>query len=107
MPRSAKQTSSETIPATLVIEEIDYLKQILEQSLTVYRAKMDADLEELRKAVVKCSQEGSLTARQLRDLRDMLTLCRTLRIKPEKGRRKDLKAIESLIEQLQLVTENW
>ncbi|HEY5893029.1 MAG TPA: hypothetical protein VIT91_07340 [Chthoniobacterales bacterium] len=102
-----KNSSSETIPATLVIEELDYLKRSFDQTLAAYAAKVHTDLGALREAVVKCSQEPSLTARQVRDLRDMLILCRSIRVKPEKGRRKDLKTIESLIEQLQLVTENW
>jgi hypothetical protein len=37
----------------------------------------------------------------------MITLCRTLDIKPEKGRRKDLKKIDSLIDELNLMVENW
>jgi hypothetical protein len=37
----------------------------------------------------------------------MLTLCRTLELKPEKGRRKDLKKIDSLIGELLLMVKNW
>ena len=44
---------------------------------------------------------------QIRDLRDMLTLCRTLDLKPEKGRRKDLKKIDSLLEELHLMIKSW
>lgn len=37
----------------------------------------------------------------------MLALCRSLDLRPEKGRRKDLKKIEALIEELRLLTEQW
>ena len=37
----------------------------------------------------------------------MLTLLRTLEVKPEAGRRKDLKKIESLVEDLRLLSERW
>ena len=44
---------------------------------------------------------------EIHDLRDMLTLLRTLEIKPEAGRRKDLKKIETLVEDLRLLSERW
>ena len=44
---------------------------------------------------------------EIHDLRDMLTLLRTLEVKPEAGRRKDLKKIESLVEDLRLLSERW
>ena len=44
---------------------------------------------------------------EIADLRDMLTLLRTLEIKPEAGRRKDLKKIESLVEDLRVLSERW
>ena len=54
---------------------------------------------------------GAATARdgnsEIHDLRDMLTLLRTLQIKPEAGRRKDLKKIEGLVEELRLLSERW
>jgi hypothetical protein len=37
----------------------------------------------------------------------MISLCRTLEIKPDKGRRKDLKKIDSLIEELSVIVANW
>lgn len=102
-----QDTTSETIPATLVIEELDSLQSVLDQCLAAYRAKLTADLCQLRAAVLQSAQNASLTTRQLRDLRDMLILCRNIQLKPEKGRRKDLKAVESLVEQLQLLKETW
>ena len=44
---------------------------------------------------------------EIHDLRDMLTLLRTLDVKPEAGRRKDLKKIESLVEDLRALSERW
>jgi hypothetical protein len=37
----------------------------------------------------------------------MITLCRTLDLKPEKGRRKDLKKIDTLVEELETMVQNW
>ena len=44
---------------------------------------------------------------EIHDLRDMLTLLRTLEVKPEAGRRKDLKKIESLVEDLRQLSARW
>ena len=44
---------------------------------------------------------------QVHDLRDMLTLLRTLQIKPQEGRRKDLKKIETVIHDLALLMAGW
>ena len=45
------------------------------------------------------------TLAQVHALRDMLTLLRTLQIKPAEGRRKDLKKVESMIADLRLLSE--
>jgi len=44
---------------------------------------------------------------KMRDLRDMLTLLRKFSIKPEKGRRKDLKKIDALVGDLTMLIEQW
>ena len=41
------------------------------------------------------------------DVRDLLMLLRALEVKPAKGRRRDLKKIENLIEELRAITERW
>ena len=42
-----------------------------------------------------------------RDIRDMLTLLRNAGIKPEKGRRKDLKKLDSISEDLTMMVQDW
>ncbi|MGI9087048.1 MAG: hypothetical protein ACR2HH_04785 [Chthoniobacterales bacterium] len=42
---------------------------------------------------------------QIRDLGDMLGLLRKLKLKPEKGRRRDLRKIDSVIEDLVLLCQ--
>ncbi len=44
---------------------------------------------------------------QFYDLRDIITLLRTLEVKPLAGRRKDLKKIESLVDELRLMLDRW
>ena len=51
------------------------------------------------------ARNADLPNSEIHDLRDMLTLLRTLEVKPEAGRRKDLKKIETLVEDLRLLSE--
>lgn len=44
---------------------------------------------------------------QFHDLRDMLTLLRTFEVTAGVARRKDLKRVESLVEELQLFARHW
>ena len=79
-----------------------------------YREQISRDEQEL--AALRQMNNGQLNdskARvdaleaQIRDLRDMITLCRTLDLKPEKGRRKDFKKIDTLLEELHLMIKAW
>ena len=53
------------------------------------------------------ARSADLRNSEIHDLRDMLTLLRTLEVRPEAGRRKDLKKIETLVEDLRLLSERW
>ena len=69
------------------------------------RRKAAADGRGARSSAVATPQASPNS--ELHDLRDMLTLLRTLAVKPEAGRRKDLKKIESLMEELRRLSERW
>jgi hypothetical protein len=99
--------SLEVSPMKSVAEELDFLRKTFRECITGYGARIETDLNQIREAVLEQAKNPKLPPSKIRDLRDMLTLCRTLDIKPEKGRRKDLKKIDSLIEELQLMVKNW
>ncbi|MGA8657668.1 MAG: hypothetical protein WB586_16105 [Chthoniobacterales bacterium] len=99
--------SLEVSPMKSVAEELDFLRKTFRECITAYGARIETDLNQIREAVLEQAKNPKLPPSKIRDLRDMLTLCRTLDIKPEKGRRKDLKKIDSLIEELQLMVKNW
>ena len=48
-----------------------------------------------------------LTTSRAREARDMLVLLRNLGIKPEKGRRRDFKKIDSALEELRYIADRW
>jgi hypothetical protein len=49
----------------------------------------------------------SSSGAKIRDLRDMLTMLNHRQVKADKGRRKDLKKMESIVKDLGMLIENW
>ena len=98
--------SLDVSPAKSFAEEVEILRKSFRACLDVYASRVETELSHIKDAALGKSQ-GQLSQNTIRDLRDMITLCRTLDIKPEKGRRKDLKKIDSLLEELTLMVENW
>lgn len=88
-------------------EELEFVRKSFRESIQVYSARVETQLNVLREAVLLQTKTSTVPPTRIRDLRDMLTLCRTLELKPEKGRRKDLKKIDTLVEELHLMIQNW
>lgn len=87
-------------------EALDGLQADFRSALETYASRIDAEIDGIRKAI-QAQEKKPPSQAKLRDLRDMLTLLRKFQIKPEKGRRKDLKKIDTLIGDLTLLIENW
>jgi len=99
--------SLEVSPMKSVAEELDFLRKLFRECLAAYGSRVETDLNQIREAVLEQAKNPKLPPSKIRELWDMLTLCRTLELKPEKGRRKDLKKIYSLIGELLLMVKNW
>lgn len=91
-----------------VAEELSFLRKTMRDLVGAYSDQLEAEITALA-AGVKADAEGKKVAPASRahDLRDMLTLLRSLEVKPAKGRRRDLKKIEVLMEELQRIVERW
>ena len=99
--------SLDVSPAKSFSEEVEILRKSFRACLDVYATRVEAELSHIKEAALAKTQSAQLSQNTIRDLRDMITLCRTLDIKPEKGRRKDLKKIDSLVDELTLMVDNW
>jgi hypothetical protein len=88
-------------------EELDFVRKAFRESIQTYSTRVEAQLTQIRETVLAQTKNPQLPPAHIRDLRDMITLCRTLDLKPEKGRRKDLKKIDSLLEELHLMIQGW
>ena len=88
-------------------EELDFVRKSFRESIQAYSTRIETQLTMIRDTVIEQTKTANLPPALIRDLRDMITLCRTLDLKPEKGRRKDLKKIDTLVEELHLIIQNW
>ena len=112
--------ASQASPYRSVVQELDALRKTFRAASQHYAKRIDMEIIRLRERVAGAGEQqtavedrkplasrASTASSQLSDLRDMVTLLRTLDVKPLAGRRKDLKKIESLVEELRLLVERW
>ena len=99
--------SLEVSPMKSVAEELDFLRKSFRESVNAYATRIETQLTQVRERVIEQAKSTKIQPSRIRDLRDIITLCRTLDLKPDKGRRKDLKKIESAVEEIQAMVQNW
>lgn len=97
----------EASPARAVVIELHTLREEFRSALLAYSVRIEQQLAAVETAVDSLSKQRRIPPARLRDLRDMLGLLRKFSIKPEKGRRKDLKKIDDLVDDLSMLAENW
>lgn len=103
-----KKEPTEASPFKSAREELDHLRRILRETVDVFASRLEGEIVRLRETISE--EEGQRrrpSSSQLSDMRDVTGLLRSLRIKPEKGRRRDLKKLESAVEDVQQILENW
>jgi len=109
MTRKSKTRSNarDASPAKSLARELRTLKRDLRVVSRHYIQRIEAELAEVQEAVSQLEATEEIPSNRIRDLRDMLILLRRLQIKPDKGRRKDLKKIDSTVGDLRLFLDNW
>ena len=127
-------TLAEASPYKSVAQELETLRSVFRLACRQYTERVEMEIIRVREQVVTAGitaaekeklplSRATTSARvakgsvaqvkaadalsQVHDLRDMLTLLRTMQIKPQEGRRKDLKKIETIISDLELLTAGW
>ncbi len=97
----------ESSPANSAVLELDRLRALFREAIDQYALRIDLEISKVQEKVAEQTSKPKIPATKLRDLRDMLTILRNTQIKSEKGRRKDIKKIDAMVGDLQLLTENW
>ena len=98
--RSARGTDDDTAPAVVKLRrelqtELRYLRTVLREVTENYASAREADLEQIVEAVL----EDGVSGRDAK-LQGMLDHLRTLKVKPRKGRLKDIARIDKLVAEL-------
>ena len=83
--------------------ELAAIRRDLGATSRAYTARLEIDLAESM-AAISSKRAEALSREQLHDIREMTIMLRKRKLKPEKGRRKDLRKIDSLIRGLHSIT---
>lgn len=104
--KRSRTKSGTTSPVRLLETELEKLRSDLRTTVRAYTARLEIGLAETQAALKASKPAEELSHERLHELRDLTILVRKRKLKPEKGRRKDLRKIDSLIEDLQLLIAN-
>jgi hypothetical protein len=80
---------------------------LLDEVTRNYVARLHREIAELIRLLERREAGLGFSRRQMKDLQGILKKLAHLQINPERGKRKDLKKIDSLIGELQSVVERW
>ena len=108
MPKqAAKSTSPDDLPVKPALEELAFVRKALHDATAHYLARIDGELNQIRDAVGRIATEKKVPKERTKGLRDLLLILREVEVKPEKGRRRDMKKIEEAAREMRHVVETW
>ncbi len=95
-----------TSPVNLLESELRLLRRDLRTTIRAYAARLEIGLAESAAKLSSCKPAEELSRERLHQVRDLTIMLRNRKVKPEKGRRKDLRKLDSLITDLHLFMQN-
>lgn len=98
---------TEASPAKALLEELEIFRGVCHGTLDSIGTRLDEQLDAIKLRIEAPGSGSEVSSGKNRDIRDMLTLLRNAGVKPEKGRRKDLKKLDSISDDLTMMVENW
>jgi hypothetical protein len=104
MKKSRRHKRDEVSPARLLEEELTSLRRDLRATIRAYVARLEIDLAESTQAIASAKNVENLSRERLHDIRELMTLVRNRKLKPQNGRRKDLRKVDSLIRDVHSIT---
>jgi hypothetical protein len=87
----------ESSPVTMLESELHALHRDLRTTARAYVARLENDLLVCLAVLRACGPIEDVSRGMLHEIRDLTIVVRNRKLKPEKGRRKDLRKIDSLI----------
>src|SRR2546430_8216712 len=97
MKKKKAKEKCKTSPVRHLQTELHELRRELRTTARVYAKRLEHELILTTAALDRYAPAERLNREQLHRVRDFAIIVRQRRLRPEKGRRKDLRKIESLI----------
>ena len=108
MKDEPKAKPASALPFKTVAEELSFLRKTFRDLVSAYSAQVEGEIAHIHTTVrAEGESKKKLPGSRATDLRDILMLVRSLEVKPAKGRRRDLKKVENLIEELRTIIDRW
>jgi hypothetical protein len=89
----------------MLTDELEAVKRDLRRTIRAYAVRLELDLAESIAAVARHKGAEDLSRETLHDIRDLTIMMRKRKLKPEKGRRKDVRKLDSLIRDLHSIAK--
>jgi hypothetical protein len=106
-----RREESPADPAAQVLLGLGHLRGAFRESVEAHAARVEGEISSIAQAVRTAARDargpGGPRRRVRRDLEAMGALLDELRLKPAKGRRKDLRRVEDLVAELLDRTSGW
>jgi hypothetical protein len=106
MKKKKAKGKDETSPVRHLQLELQELRRELRTTARVYAKRLEHELILTTAALDRYAPAEKLNREQLHRVRDFAIMVRQRRLRPEKGRRKDLRKIESLISDLRPLVDD-
>jgi len=103
----SKQLQTPKMLSAVARQQLLLINGLLDEVARNYLARLRREIAELIRIIERKQAGAGLSRRELKELREILKEIAHLQINPERGRRKDLKKIDALIGEFQLVVERW
>ena len=104
--KEREEKKHETSPVRHLQLELQKLHRELRTTARVYTQRLERDLAVTADALERYAPAEKLTREQLHRVRDIAMVVRNRRLRPEKGRHKDLRKIENLISDLRPLVDD-
>jgi hypothetical protein len=104
---SAKPKAKDLLPTRSLVQELTFLRQSFREIINHYTIGVESEMAQIVALVTAENEKKIVPTDRVKEMRDMLMLLRGLEIKTAKGRRRDLKRIETLVAELRTIAERW
>lgn len=95
-----QKASADASPAKSLITDLVKLRRTVRLTARSYAQRLEAEIDQITAWASERAKDRAPNKSNIRNLGDMLTLVRQLEVKSEKGRRKDLRALDETLRDL-------